>query len=56
MRGAASDILSADVADEMEEQIPKGQLAVVGRAGHSVMLDNPEDFARALYASRSESE
>ena len=49
VRGAASDILSADTADRMvEEALPQGRLAVVPRAGHSVMIDNPEGFAAAV--------
>jgi pimeloyl-ACP methyl ester carboxylesterase len=49
VRGAASDILSPEVADRMvEEVLPNGRLAVVGRAGHSVMTDNPEGFRDAV--------
>jgi pimeloyl-ACP methyl ester carboxylesterase len=49
VRGAASDIVSADVADRMvEDVLPKGTLAVVARAGHSVMTDNPEGFNEAV--------
>jgi pimeloyl-ACP methyl ester carboxylesterase len=49
VRGAASDVLSADVADRMvEEVLPHGQLTVIPRAGHSVMVDNPEAFRAAL--------
>jgi pimeloyl-ACP methyl ester carboxylesterase len=49
VRGAASDVLSADVADRMvEDALPNGRLAVVGRASHSVMTDNPEGFAEAV--------
>ena len=49
VRGAASDILAADTADRMvEEAIPNGKLAVIGRAGHSVMLDNPGEFEKAF--------
>jgi pimeloyl-ACP methyl ester carboxylesterase len=49
VRGAASDVMSADVADRMvEEVIPDARLAVVARAGHSVMTDNPEGFAEAV--------
>jgi len=49
VRGAASDILSPDVADRMvEEVLPRGRLAVVARAGHSVMTDNPEGFRDAV--------
>ena len=51
VRGAASDVLTADCADRMaEEVLPRGQLAVVAQAGHSVMTDNPEGFAEAVLA------
>ena len=49
VRGAASDIMSADVADKMvENSLSQGQLAVVGQAGHSVMTDNPDGFRDAV--------
>ena len=49
VRGAASDILSADVADRMaEEALQNGSLEVIARAGHSVMTDNPDAFRRAI--------
>jgi pimeloyl-ACP methyl ester carboxylesterase len=49
IRGAASDVLSADVADRMvEEVLPNGSLAVVPQASHSVMTDNPEGMADAI--------
>ncbi len=49
VRGAASDILDPDVADRMvDEVLHDGKLEVVPQAGHSVMLDNPEAFERAL--------
>ncbi len=49
IRGAASDILDPETADKMvDEVIPNAKLAVIPRAGHSVMLDNPEEFKRAL--------
>lgn len=51
VRGAASDILSADTAERMaEEALSRGRLAVVPRAGHSVMVDNPDGFAEAVAA------
>ena len=51
VRGAASDILSPDCADRMaEEVLAQGRLAVVPAAAHSVMIDNPGGFARALAA------
>ena len=49
VRGAASDVMSPEVADRMVEEVLKhGRLAVVPRAGHSVMVDNPEGFTAAL--------
>lgn len=49
VRGAASDILSADVAERMvEEALPNGQLAVVPQAAHSVATDNPKGFEEVV--------
>ena len=49
VRGAASDVMSAEVADRMvDEVIPSAVLETIARAGHSVMLDNPEAFEKAL--------
>ncbi len=50
VRGAASDVLSPETADAMVEAIPDGRLAVVERAGHSVMVDNPDGLRRAVCA------
>jgi pimeloyl-ACP methyl ester carboxylesterase len=51
VRGAASDILSPDCAEKMAEDVlAKGRLAIVPRAGHSVMVDNPGGFAEAVSA------
>jgi pimeloyl-ACP methyl ester carboxylesterase len=51
VRGAASDILSADVADRMvDEVLQNGRLAVVPRAAHSVATDNPKGFEDAVCA------
>ena len=45
VRGAASDIMSADVADRMVDDVLKNAaLAIVPQAGHSVMTDNPDGF------------
>lgn len=45
VRGAASDIMSADVADRMvDDAMANATLAVVPQAGHSVMTDNPDGF------------
>ncbi len=49
VRGAASDVLSADTADRMvDDVLANGRLEVIARASHSVMLDNPEAFNEAL--------
>jgi pimeloyl-ACP methyl ester carboxylesterase len=51
VRGAASDILSPEIADRMvDDVLVKGQLAVVPRAAHSVMTDNPAGFVEAVSA------
>jgi pimeloyl-ACP methyl ester carboxylesterase len=51
VRGAASDVFSADAAEHLaDEVLAKGRLAVVPRAGHSVMTDNPEGFGAAVTA------
>jgi len=51
VRGAASDILSPEIADRMvDDVLAKGQLAIVPRAAHSVMTDNPPGFAEAVAA------
>jgi pimeloyl-ACP methyl ester carboxylesterase len=51
VRGAASDILSPEIADKMvDEVLANGKLAVVAQAGHSVMTDNPEGFRDAVNA------
>jgi len=49
VRGAASDVMSPEVADRMvDDVLQHGRLAVVPKAGHSVMVDNPEGFTAAL--------
>ena len=49
VRGAASDILSPEIADRMvDDVLVKGRLAIVPRAAHSVMTDNPAGFAEAV--------
>jgi pimeloyl-ACP methyl ester carboxylesterase len=51
VRGAASDVMSPEVADKMvDEVLAKGTLAVVPQAAHSVMTDNPDGFNRAVCA------
>lgn len=49
VRGAASDILSPDIADRMVDEVLKnGQLAIIPQAAHSVMTDNPKAFDEAV--------
>jgi pimeloyl-ACP methyl ester carboxylesterase len=51
VRGAASDILSPEVADRMvDEVLQNGRLAVVPQAAHSVATDNPKGFEEAVGA------
>jgi pimeloyl-ACP methyl ester carboxylesterase len=51
VRGAASDVVSPDVADRMaDEVLAQGRLVVIPRAGHSVMVDHPEACRDALTA------
>lgn len=48
VRGAASDVMSPEIAEKMADVLPLGELAVVAQASHSVMLDNAEGFSSAL--------
>ena len=48
VRGAESDILSAEIAKTMLEAQPLAQLAEVADAGHTVPGDQPEAFMRLL--------
>jgi 3-oxoadipate enol-lactonase len=51
IRGAASDVVDPDVAERMaEEVLSHGRLALVERAGHSVMVDNPTGCRDAIAA------
>ena len=48
VRGAESDVLSADVAKRMIDALPDGRLVEIAGAGHTVPADQPEAFARAV--------
>ncbi|MEZ4279699.1 MAG: alpha/beta hydrolase [Myxococcota bacterium] len=49
VRGGLSAILSEKVADEMVRQVLRdGRLVTLPRAGHGVMLDDPEGLAAAV--------
>jgi pimeloyl-ACP methyl ester carboxylesterase len=48
IKGAESDILSSEGAENLQAAIPGSRLAVVPGAGHSVMGDNPSGFVEAV--------
>ncbi|KXU82827.1 alpha/beta hydrolase [Caballeronia megalochromosomata] len=49
VRGIGSALLTPQVAWRMAHQaLPKGQLATISGAGHSVMTDNPEAFNQTI--------
>jgi pimeloyl-ACP methyl ester carboxylesterase len=48
IRGAASDVLSAEIAERMADTAPRGSFVEVAGAGHSLMLDNPNGFRQAV--------
>jgi esterase len=50
IRGAESQVLSADVAERMTAAFPNARLVTIAGAGHPVPLDRPEAFERAVRA------
>jgi len=48
IRGGDSDVLPPEVAERMLQMLPNARLEVVPNAGHTVMLDNPAEFNRAV--------
>jgi pimeloyl-ACP methyl ester carboxylesterase len=48
IRGAASAVLSRTDAARMANELPDCRLHAVPLAGHTVMLDNPDDLLRAI--------
>ncbi len=50
VRGAESDILSAEVAKQMAERLPDGRVVEIAGAGHTVPADRPEEFVRQIRA------
>jgi pimeloyl-ACP methyl ester carboxylesterase len=50
VRGADSDILSAEVAKKMTERLPDGRVIEIAGAGHTVPADRPEEFVAQLRA------
>jgi esterase len=50
MRGAQSNVLSAEAAQRAIETLPRAKLVVIDPATHNVHSDNPNAFARELHA------
>jgi len=50
VRGAESDILSAEVAKKMAERLPDGRVVEIAGAGHTVPADRPDEFVRQIRA------
>ncbi len=44
LRGQASAILAKEVAEKMKAVIPDARLQTISRAGHALMVDNPDEF------------
>jgi pimeloyl-ACP methyl ester carboxylesterase len=50
VRGAESDILSAEVAKKMADRLPDGRLVEIEGAGHTVPADRPDEFVGQIRA------
>ncbi|MCY4366077.1 MAG: alpha/beta hydrolase [Chloroflexi bacterium] len=48
VRGAETDLLASDTAQQMLETIPNSQMVEIPQAGHMVFEDNPADFIAAV--------
>lgn len=48
VRGGRSDVLDAETALRMARAIPRGRLATIEGSGHSVPMDRPAEFERAV--------
>jgi pimeloyl-ACP methyl ester carboxylesterase len=48
VRGAGSAVLSHATARELIAKLPQSRMGAVARAGHTVMLDNPEGFCTVV--------
>jgi pimeloyl-ACP methyl ester carboxylesterase len=54
IRGLGSAVLSPNVVREMTRVLPNVRAVTVSNAGHAVMSDNPEEFAKVLDAFLAE--
>lgn len=48
IRGGFSAVLSSQVANKMASALPNANIRIIERAGHAVMLDNPQQTANAI--------
>ncbi|WP_167387260.1 alpha/beta fold hydrolase [Serratia ficaria] len=48
IRGGFSAVLSSQVAAKMASMLPNADISVIERAGHAVMLDNPQQTVKAI--------
>lgn len=48
IRGGFSAVLSSQVADNMAKKLPNANISIIERAGHAVMLDNPQQTTNAI--------
>jgi pimeloyl-ACP methyl ester carboxylesterase len=48
VRGEESPVLRREVAQQMIEALPNAEFVEIEGAGHSIGLDNPEDFDAAV--------
>ncbi|GIW13792.1 MAG: hypothetical protein KatS3mg062_1231 [Tepidiforma sp.] len=56
VRGAESDVLSAEVAERVAQEMPAARLVTIPGAGHSVPGDNPDAFTEAVASFLAEVE
>ena len=54
VRGAETDVVTAETAEAMQQRIPNSRLATVEGAGHLVMGDNPSGFEKAFISFLAE--
>jgi len=54
VRGAETDVVTAETAVAMQQRIPNSRLATVEGAGHLVMGDNPSGFEKAFISFLAE--
>lgn len=48
LRGEVSDILDADVAEEMVRRNPRARLETIAGSGHTIPLDRPDEMIQAV--------